>query len=58
MNKIKIERVITLRQKSRQMMRHYGEPDWELEWELSELEESLTLQESSKLLEIESAVLF
>ena len=58
MNLIKVERVIALKQKSRQMVAHYGEPDWDLEWELSELEGSLTKQEVSKLIELETAILF
>jgi hypothetical protein len=58
MNLIKVERVIALKQKSRQMVAHYGEPDWDLEWELSELEDSLTNQEVSKILEIETSMLF
>jgi hypothetical protein len=58
MNLIKVERVITLKQRQKQLATHYGEPDWDLEWELSELEGSLTKQETSKLIELETSILF
>ena len=58
MNLIKVERVIALKQRQKQLATHYGEPDWDLEWELSELEGSLTKQEASKLIELETSILF
>ena len=58
MNLIKVEKVIALKQKQKQTVTRYGEPDWDLEWELSELEGSLTKQEASKLIELETAILF
>ena len=58
MNLIKVERIIALKQRQKQLATHYGEPDWDLEWELSELEGSLTKQETSKLIELETSILF
>ena len=58
MNLIKVDRVIALKQRQKQTVTRHGEPDWDIEWELTELKDSLTKQETSKLIELETAILF